>query len=52
MPWASMEVEQYGYCHSHAIDLGPVMPATQFRRTDEEGTYLCAALALSLRGAS
>ena len=30
MPWAAMEVEQYSYCHSHAIDLGPVMPATQF----------------------
>ena len=46
MPQATMEVEQYSYCCSHAIDLGPIMLATQFRVTDEEGTYLCVARAL------
>ena len=50
MPWATMEVEQYGYCHGHAIDLSPVMPATQFRVTDEEGTYLCVTWALVFEG--
>ena len=44
------EVEQYGYRHGHAVDLGPVMPATQFRVTDEEGTYLCVAQALVFEG--
>ena len=48
MPQATTEVEQYGYHHSHTIDLSPVMPATQLRVTDEEGTYG----PLSLRGAS
>ena len=50
MPWAAAEVEQYGYHHSHTIDLGPVMLATQFRVTDEEGTYLCVAWALVFEG--
>ena len=50
MPWAATEVEQYGYHRSQAIDLGPVMPATQFRVTDEAGTYLCAAQALVFEG--
>ena len=36
MPWATTEVEQYGYRRGHPIDLGPVMPATQLRVTDEE----------------
>ena len=44
------EVEQYGYCRGHTIDLGPVMPATQFRVTNEAGTYLCAARALVFEG--
>ena len=35
----AMEVEQYSYHHGQAVDLGPVMPATQFRVTDEAGTY-------------
>ena len=30
--------------------LGPVMPATQFRVTDEKGTYLCAVRALVFEG--
>ena len=50
MPQATMEVEQYGYCHGQAIDLSPVMPVTQFRVTDEAGTYLCAVQALVFEG--
>ena len=46
MPCATMEVEQYGYHHGHTIDLGPIMPARQFRVTDEEGSYLCVVWAL------
>ena len=44
------EVEQYGYRHGNAVDLGPVMPVMQFRVTDKEGTYLCAAQALVFEG--
>ena len=50
MPCATMEVEQYGYHHGNAIDLSPVMPVMEFRVTDEEGTYLCAAWALVFEG--
>ena len=50
MPWAATEVEQYGYCCGHAIDLGPIMLATQFRVTNEVGTYLCVAWALVFEG--
>ena len=50
MPRATTEVEQYGFHRSHTVDLSPVMPATQFRVTDEEGTYLCAAWALVFQG--
>ena len=50
MPWAAKEAEQYGYRHGQAIDLGPIMTATQFRVTDEVGTYLCAAQALVFEG--
>ena len=46
VPQATTEVEQYGYCHGNAVDLGPVMSATEFRVTDEEGTYLGAAQVL------
>ena len=45
-----MEVEQYGYHCGHTIDLSPVMPVTQFRVTDKEGTYLCVAWALVFEG--
>ena len=45
-----MEVVQYGYHHGHAIDLSPVMPATQFRVIDKAGTYLCATRALVFKG--
>ena len=50
MPQAATEVEQYGYCRGNAIDLGPVMPAMQFKVTDEEGTDLCAVRALVFEG--
>ena len=50
MPQATTQVEQYSYPCSHAIDLSPVMPATQFRVTDKAGTYLCAAWALVFEG--
>ena len=35
MPWAAMEVEQYGYCCRNTIDLSALMPAMEFRVTDE-----------------
>ena len=47
---AATEVEQYSYHRGHAIDLGPIMLATQLRVTDEEGTYLCAVRALVFEG--
>ena len=50
MPWAATEVEQYGYHCGQAVDLRPVMLATQFRVTDKVGTYLCAAWALVFEG--
>ena len=52
MPWAATEVEQYGYHCDQAVDLRPIMLVTQFRVTDEVGTYLCVAWALVLKGAS
>ena len=45
-----MQAEQYGYCHGNAVDLGAVMPATEFRVTDEEETYLCAVSGLIFEG--
>ena len=50
MPRAATEVEQYGYHWGHAVDLSPVMPVSQFKVTDEAGTYLCAARALVFEG--
>ena len=50
VPQAATEVEQYGYHCGHTVDLGPVMPATQFRVTDEERTYLCVVQALVFEG--
>ena len=50
MIWAATKVKQYGYCCGQAVDLGPIMPATQFRVTDEAGTYLCVAWALVFEG--
>ena len=50
IPRALTEAELYGYCCSQAVDLGPVMPAAQFRVTDEVGTYLCVARALAFKG--
>ena len=45
-----MEVEQYSYRHGNAVDLSPVMPAMEFRVTDEEGAYLCVTWALIFKG--
>ena len=50
MPWTAMEVEQYSYHCGQAIDLRPIMQVTEFRVTDEVGTYLCAAQALVFKG--
>ena len=47
---AATEVEQCGYHCGNAIDLSPVMPVMEFRVTDEEGAYLCAAQALIFEG--
>ena len=52
MPRAPKEVEQYGYHHGQALDLGPIMPVTQFRVTDEVGTYLCVVRALVFEGSN
>ena len=50
VPWATTEVEQYGYHYGHAIDLGPVMPVIEFQVKDEEGMYLYAVRALIFEG--
>ena len=50
VPQALTEAEPYGYCCGQAVDLGLVMPAAQFRVTDEVGTYLCMARALVFKG--
>ena len=50
MPQATMEVEQYGYHHGNAVDLGPVMPVMEFRVTNKKGAYLCVAQALIFEG--
>ena len=50
VPWAATQVEQYGYRHGNAIDLGAVMPVMEFRVTDEEGAYLCMVWALIYEG--
>ena len=50
IPRATTEVEQYGYHCGNTIDLGAVMPAMEFRVTDEEGTYLCVTQALIFEG--
>ena len=50
VPWATTEVEQYGYCRRNAMDLGTVMPAMEFRVTDKEGAYSCAEWGLIFEG--
>ena len=50
VPQAATKVEQYGYHHGQAIDLRPILPVTQFRVTDEAGTYLCVVWALVFEG--
>ena len=41
VPQTLTEVEQYGYCHGQAIDLGPVMPVAQLRVMDK--ALVCGA---------
>ena len=50
MPQAATEVEQYGYCCGNAVDLGAVVPAMEFRVTDEEGAYFCVVQSLIFEG--
>ena len=50
IPCRLTEAELYGYCQGQAVDLGPVMPAAQFRVTEEGGTYLCTVRALVFEG--
>ena len=50
IPHSAMQAKQYGYHHGNTIDLGTVMPAAEFRVTNEEGAYLCAAHGLIFEG--
>ena len=50
VPRSAMQAEQYGYRGGNAVNLGAVMPAMEFRVTDEEGTYLCVACGLIFKG--
>ena len=50
MPCVPTEAESYGYCRGQVVDLSPVMPAVQFRVTEEGGTYLCTVKALVFEG--
>ena len=50
IPRSAMQAEQYGYRHGNAIDLGAVMPAAEFRVTNEEGACLCVAHGLIFEG--
>ena len=50
VPQTAMQAEQYGYHHGNTINLGAVMPAMEFRVTDEEGTYLCVVRGLVFKG--
>ena len=50
VPRTATQAEQYGYHCGNAIDLSAVMPAMEFRVTDEEGTYLCMVCSLIFEG--
>ena len=50
MPWATTEVEQYGYHCRNAMDISAVMLAMELRVTDEEGAYLYVARGLIFEG--
>ena len=50
IPHVPTEAESYSYCWGQAVDLSPVMPAAQFRVTEEGGTYLCTMRALVFKG--
>ena len=50
IPCVPTEAESYSYCWGQAVDLSPMMPATQFCVTEKRGTYLCTARALVFEG--
>ena len=50
VPWTTIQAKQYGYRHGNTINLGTVMPVTEFKVTDEEGTYLCVVCGLVFEG--
>ena len=50
IPQTSKEAELYGYCHSQVVDLGPVMPAAQFRVMNEARNYMCVVRPLVFEG--
>ena len=39
VPWALTEAKLYGYCCGQVVDLGPMMPVTQFWVAEEGGAY-------------
>ena len=50
IPCVPTEAESYSYCWGQAVDLSPMMPATQFCVIEERGAYLCTARALVFEG--
>ena len=50
VPLALTEAELYGYCRGQAVDLGPVMLATQFWVAEEGGAYLLVVRGLVFKG--
>ena len=49
-PQVPTKANSYGYCWGQMVDLGPVMLGTQFRVTNERGTYLRTVRALVFKG--
>ena len=52
IPWVPIKAESYSYCQGQVVDLGPMMPATQFHVTNKRGTYLCTTRALGRQSPS
>ena len=50
IPHVPTKAKSYSYCWGQVVDLGPVMPATQFRVTEKRGTYLCTVRAMVFEG--
>ena len=50
VPRSAMQARQYGYHHGNTVNLGAVLPAAEFRVTNEEGAYLYAAGGLIFKG--